>query len=215
MSVSSPTGSSTAHSQVWIKRRLTNSASLPPAPETFFGATRQTAKLHPLPGHSAENCTEQLNLPGPWHERLPHFRMDFTPSSGAELQSEYFVPLVAAYDAIRAVEELRDRITPLLFITEFRTVAADDLWLSMAYARDSLAIHFTWRPEPEAVLSLLPLIEAQLAPFAARSHWGKLFTTPSATLRHLYPRVGAFRELALKLDPNGCFGNNYLAALLA
>ena len=202
-------------SQVWIKRRLTNFASLPAAPETFFGATRQTAKLHPLPGHSAENCTEQLNLPGHWHERLPHFRMDFTPSSGAELQSEYFVPLAAAYDAIRAVEELRDRITPRLFITELRTVAADDLWLSMAYARDSLAIHFTWRPEPEAVLSLLPLIEAQLASFAARPHWGKLFTTPSATLQHLYPRFGAFRELALKLDPNGCFRNNYLAALLA
>lgn len=197
--------------QAWVKRKASDAA----APETFFGAARQTAKLHPLPNHSAENCTEQLNLPGPWHERLPHFRMDFTPSSGAELQSEYFVPLADAFDAISAVEELRDRITPHLFVTELRTVAADNLWLSMADARDSLAIHFTWKPEPEAVFLLLPMIEAQLAPFAARPHWGKLFTTPSATLRQLYPRFGAFRELASRLDPQGVFRNDYLAELLA
>jgi alditol oxidase len=204
-------------SQAWVKSKLKpklTSAEPPPAPETFFGATRQTAKLHPLPRHSAENCTEQLT-PGPWHERLPHFRLDFTPSSGAELQSEYFVPLADGFNAISAVEQLRDRITPLLFITELRTVAADDLWLSMAYARDSLAIHFTWRPEPNAVLSLLPLIEAQLAPFAARPHWGKLFTTSPATLRHLYPKLGAFRELTSRLDPRGCFRNEFVAAPLA
>ena len=200
-------------SQAWVKSKLTNPAQPPPDPQVFFGATHQTAKLHPLPRHSAENCTEQLT-PGPWHERLPHFRLDFTPSSGTELQSEYFVPLANGFDAIRAVEELRDRITPLLFITELRTIAADDLWLSMAYARESLAIHFTWRPEPEAVLSLLPVIEAQLAPFAARPHWGKLFTTPAATLQHLYPRFGTFRELASKLDPEGTFRNDFLAALL-
>jgi alditol oxidase len=201
-------------SQAWIKRKLSDSADIPPPPETFFGASRQTAKLHPLPRHSAENCTEQL-IPGPWHERLPHFRMDFTPSSGAELQSEYFVPLADGFNAINAVEELRDRITPLLFITELRTVAADNLWLSMAYARDSLAIHFTWRPEPEAVLAILPLIEAQLAPFAARPHWGKLFTASDATLRQLYPRLNSFRELASRLDPRGTFRNEFLAALLA
>jgi len=140
--------------------------------------------------------------------------MDFTPSSGAELQSEYFVPLADGFNAIRAVEELRGRITPHLFITELRTIAADDLWLSMAYARESLAIHFTWRPEPDAVFSLLPLIEAQLAPFAARPHWGKLFATAPAMLRQLYPRFNAFRELVSRLDPGGCFGNDYLAALL-
>jgi xylitol oxidase len=201
--------------QAWIKRRVSNSAEASSLPETFFGARQQTAKLHPLPGHSAENCTEQLNIPGPWHERLPHFRMEYTPSSGAELQSEYFVPLADAFNAVRAVEELRDRITSHLFITELRTVAADDLWLSMAYARDSLAIHFTWHPEPEAVFSLLPLIEAQLAPFAARPHWGKLFATPPATLRQLYPRFGAFRDLASRLDPQGSFRNDYLTTLLS
>lgn len=198
--------------QAWIKRKVND--AVPLAPAIFFGATRQTANVHPLPGHSAGNCTEQLNLPGPWHERLPHFRMDFTPSSGAELQSEYFVPLTKAFHAIRAVEELRDCITPHLFISELRTVAADDLWLSMAYARDSLAIHFTWRPEPEAVVALLPLIEAKLAPFAARPHWGKLFTMPPSALRQLYPRFSAFRELVAQIDPRGIFRNDYLAALL-
>ena len=141
--------------------------------------------------------------------------MDFTPSSGAELQSEYFVPLANGFNAIRAVEELRDLITPHLFITEFRSVAADDLWLSMAYGRDSLAIHFTWRPEPDAVLSLLPLIEAQLAPYAARPHWGKLFATPPATLRQLYPRASAFRGLVSQLDPGCRFRNGFLEAILA
>ena len=197
--------------QVWIKRIADDAI----ASAAFFGARPQTVKLHPLPHHSAENCTDQLNIPGPWHERLPHFRMDFTPSSGAELQSEYFVPLADGFNAIRAVEELRDLITPHLFITELRTVSADDLWLSMAFARDSLAIHFTWRPEPDAVLSLLPLIEGQLAPYAARPHWGKLFTTRPATLRQLYPRSGAFRDLVSQLDPGSRFRNDFLDAILA
>jgi xylitol oxidase len=200
--------------QVWIKRKLDDAPESSAAPEHFFEATRQTANLHPLAGHSAENCTEQLGRPGPWHARLPHFRMEYTPSAGAELQSEYFVPLAYALDAIRAVEELRDRITPHLFISELRTVAADDLWLSMAYARDSLAIHFTWKPEPEPVFALLALIEAQLAPFAARPHWGKLFTLPAAQLQPLYPRLSAFRELASQLDPQGRLRNDFLAQFL-
>lgn len=200
--------------QVWIKRKISGGPTPSSSPEVFFGATRQTTHLHPLPGHSAKNCTEQLNTPGTWYERLPHFRMEYTPSSGAELQSEYFVPLSEALNAIRAVEKLRDRITPHLFITELRTIAADDLWLSMAYERDSLAIHFTWRPEPEAVLRLLPVIEAELAPFSARPHWGKLFTTPPETGRQLYPRFRDFCELALRFDPRGKFRNEYLAGLL-
>lgn len=201
--------------QIWVKSKIDAATDSIYAPDDLFGATRQMQKLHPLPGHSAENCTEQLCDPGPWHERLPHFRMDFTPSSGAELQTEYFVPLSLALDAIRAVEELRDRITPHLFITELRTVAADDLWLSMACARDSLAIHFTWRPESGAVLALLPLIEAALEPFAARPHWGKLFTTSRSRLQQLYPRLDAFRELAAQFDPDGRFRNDYTEALLA
>ncbi|NUQ27896.1 MAG: FAD-binding protein, partial [Acidobacteriaceae bacterium] len=195
--------------QVWLKQNITGSAT-PALPPLFYGATLQKTKLHPLAGHSPENCTEQLGVPGPWYERLPHFRMNFTPSSGAELQSEYFVPRAQAYKAILAVEQLRDKITPHLFITELRTIAADDLWLSTAYKRDSVAIHFTWKPEEKAVRGVLPLIEEKLAPFEARPHWAKVFTMPHQRLSQLYPRLNDFRALALRYDPNRKFLNAYL-----
>jgi xylitol oxidase len=135
--------------------------------------------------------------------------MDHTPSGGDELQTEYFVPLDVAYRAIRAVEELRDRITPLLFVSELRTIAADDLWMSPCYRRASLAIHFTWKPELEAVRTLLPLIEARLAPFHPRPHWAKLFAMRPGPL---YERLEDFWELANQYDPAGKFRNRYLAA---
>ncbi|MGO4212128.1 D-arabinono-1,4-lactone oxidase [Terriglobus sp. YAF25] len=195
--------------QVWLKQSITGSTT-PALPPLFYGATLQKTKLHPLAGHSPENCTEQLGVPGPWYERLPHFRMNFTPSSGAELQSEYFVPRAQAYKAILAVEQLRDKITPHLFITELRTIAADDLWLSTAYKRDSVAIHFTWKPEEKAVRSVLPLIEEKLAPFDARPHWAKVFTMSHQRLSQLYPRLNDFRALAAQYDPNRKFLNAYL-----
>lgn len=195
--------------QVWIKSQVDEDAPAKPSME-FFGAKLSRVKLHPLDGHSAENCTEQLGVPGPWYERLPHFRMDFTPSSGEELQSEYFVPRDRGYEAILAVEELRDEITPHLFITELRTVAADDLWMSMAYQRPSLALHFTWKPEWPAVQKLLPKIEAKLAPFQARPHWGKLFTVEPAVLQSRYPKLNDFRALVKQYDPQGKFTNEYL-----
>ncbi|QEE28982.1 FAD-binding protein [Terriglobus albidus] len=195
--------------QVWLKQSITGS-STPALPPLFYGATLQKTKLHPLAGHSPENCTEQLGVPGPWYERLPHFRMNFTPSSGAELQSEYFVSRAQAYKAILAVEQLRDKITPHLFITELRTIAADDLWLSTAYKRDSVAIHFTWKPEEKAVRSILPLIEEKLAPFDARPHWAKVFTMSHERLSQLYPRLNDFRALAARYDPSRKFLNAYL-----
>ena len=149
--------------QVWIKRRVDPKKPYT-WPQEFYSAKRATQKLHPVTGHSAESCTEQLGIPGPWYERLPHFRMNFTPSSGKELQTEYLVPREHGYEAIRAVEQLRDHITPHLFVTELRTIEADSLWMSMAYQRPSLAIHFTWKPEWPAVQKILPLIEAKLAP---------------------------------------------------
>ena len=141
--------------------------------------------------------------------------MDYTPSAGAELQTEYFVPLEHAYDAILAVEHLRDRITPLLLVSELRVIAADALPLSMAYERTSLAIHFTWKQETAAVLNLLPAIEAALEPFDARPHWAKLFTVSPARVRSLYRRFDDFCELMSRLDPAGRFRNAYLAELVA
>jgi alditol oxidase len=195
--------------QVWIKRRLASGDANKWAPE-FFGAKLQREKLHPLAGHSAEACTEQQGIPGPWYERLPHFRMNFTPSSGQELQTEYFVPFDRGYEAMLAVEKLRDQITPHLFITELRTIAADKLWMSMAYDRPSLAIHFTWKPEWPAVRQVLPHIESALEPFAPRPHWGKLFTLPGAKVESRYTRLADFEQLAKRFDPDGKFRNEFV-----
>ena len=176
----------------------------------FYGAKLATEKLHPIAGHDAEPCTEQQGIPGPWYERLPHFRMNFTPSSGRELQTEYLVPRERGYEAILAVEKLRDQITPHLFITELRTIAADDLWMSTAYKRDSLAIHFTWKPEWPEVSKILPQIEKQLEPFAPRPHWAKLFTLPPARLQAQYARLAEFKALAKHYDPQAKFRNEFL-----
>lgn len=195
--------------QVWLKQ-IVSAAGTAPAPRDFHGATLQKNKLHPIAGHSPENCTDQQGIPGPWYDRLPHFRLNFTPSSGAELQTEYFVPRNRAYQAILAVEQLRDAITPHLLVTELRTVAADPLWMSMAYERDSVAIHFTWKPDWESVRQLLPRIEEQLSSFQARPHWGKLFTVPHETLQRLYPKLPEFQALAKRYDPKGRFRNEFL-----
>jgi alditol oxidase len=196
--------------QVWIKRR-TAPGENHTWPKDFYGATLATEKLHPIDGHPAEACTEQLGVPGPWYERLPHFKLQFTPSSGRELQTEYFVPREQGYEAILAVEKLRDQITPHLFVTELRTIAADNLWMSMAYKRDSLAIHFTWKPEWDAVRKILPQIEAQLEPFAARPHWGKLFTLAPAKLQSRYDRFKEFKALMDRADPDGKLRNEFIA----
>lgn len=193
--------------QVWIKQKE-NDSNKPGA--EFFGAKAATRKLHPLAGHPAESCTEQLGEVGPWYERLPHFRMNFTPSSGAELQTEYFVPRAQGYEAICAVEKLRNRITPRLFITELRAIAADELWMSPCYQRDALAIHFTWKPEWPAVKQVLPSIEAALAPFDARPHWAKLFTMKPERLRSQYPKLQDWKDLAKTFDPQGKFRNEFL-----
>ncbi len=197
--------------QVWIKSRVEPGTSAKLEPE-FFGAKLATQNLHPLTGHSAENCTEQMGIPGPWYERMPHFRMNFTPSSGAELQSEFFVPRDRGYEAILAVEQLRDHVTPHLFITELRTIDADNLWMSPCYKRPSMAIHFTWKPEWAAVRTILPMIEEKLAPFNARPHWAKLFKVSSTRLKSLYERMPDYQALLAHYDPHGKFRNEYLTA---
>jgi alditol oxidase len=195
--------------ELWIKRRVDQGGAATP-PARFYNATLATQKLHPIPGHPAEACTDQLNIAGPWYERLPHFKLNFTPSSGQELQTEFFVPFERGYEAIRAVETLRDKVTPHLYVTELRAIAADDLWMSMAYRRPSLAIHFTWKLESDAVMNLLPQIEAKLAPFGARPHWAKVFTMKTSQLEPLYPRLKDFRALAQEFDPKGKFRNRYI-----
>lgn len=199
--------------QLWLKRRVT--IDMPSAtPSTLFGAMAAPTHRHPIINLSAENCTEQMGVPGPWYERLPHFRMDFTPSSGDELQTEYFVPRPQAPAALQTVMQLHQQVTPLLHISEVRTIAADNLWLSPCYQQDCIAIHFTWRQNWEAVRQLLPLLEEKLAPFQARPHWGKLFTMPPAQLQPLYERLPDFRQLHQAYDPEGKFRNAFLDTTL-
>jgi alditol oxidase len=205
-SVSLFTRTWTRYDQVWVK----STAEVPPdLPGRPAGAHR-----HMTAGEPPENCTAQLGEPGPWHERLPHFRAGFRPSSGAELQSEWFVDRADADAALRAVAALAARIAPVLLVSEVRSVAADDLWLSGAYDRDAVAIHFTWRPDAAAVLPVVAAVEAALEPFAARPHWGKVFTTPAARLRELHPRLPDAVALFAEHDPAGKLRNAMLDALL-
>jgi xylitol oxidase len=195
--------------QVWLKRRVTDGEAFEPPP-TFFGATLATRQRHPIDGMAPEACTPQLGVPGPWYERLPHFRMGATPSAGNELQSEYQVPRHLAVEALRALGPLRDRIGPLVQVSEVRTIATDGLWLSPSFGRDSVAIHFTWLPDWDAVARLLPLIEEALAPFEPRPHWGKLFTIPPDELRPRYPKLPEFGALVARHDPDGKFSNGFV-----
>ncbi|MEP6842504.1 MAG: FAD-binding protein [Pseudolysinimonas sp.] len=193
-----------------LKTRLTaHDDGAPVVGDEFMGATRQSG-LSIFGRPDDDNTTEAGGAPGPWNERLPHFRFDGTPSVGDEIQTEYFVDRSDGPDALRAVRALGERIAPLLHVTELRTAAADELWLSGAYQRPMLAIHFTWKPEPDAVHALLPDIEAALAPFDARPHWGKVNLVDAATLARVHPRLADSRALFERLDPTGMFSNDYL-----
>jgi|SRR5271165_5767263 len=195
--------------EVWIKSRDEQGQAFDATPD-FFGAKPATRNLHPIAELSAENCTEQMGVPGPWFERLPHFRMGFTPSAGKELQSEYFVPREHAVEAILAVERLRDQISPHLLISEIRAIAADNLWMSPCHQQPCVTIHFTWKQDWPAVRKLLPVIEKQLAPFHARPHWGKLFATPPSELKSIYKKLPDFIQLSQTYDPHGKFHNQFL-----
>ncbi|HEY4290526.1 MAG TPA: D-arabinono-1,4-lactone oxidase [Puia sp.] len=196
--------------EVWIKSKT---ASFSGQPE-FFGAKAAIRDLHPIRDLGAENCTPQMGVPGPWHERLPHFKMGFTPSSGKELQSEFFVPREHSYAAIKAVGQLHEKISPHLLITEVRCIDADQLPMSPCYHQPGTTIHFTWKPEWAAVRQLLPMIEQQLAPFNARPHWGKLFTMSHQRLAMLYPRMHNFQQMLKHHDPTGKFRNEYLDTVI-
>jgi xylitol oxidase len=185
--------------QVWVKRRLPVAA---PAPVDLFGARAAASDVHPIAGASAENCTPQLDVPGPWWERLPHFKMGFTPSSGDELQSELFVARADALAAIDVLRGLAAELAPSLQISEIRTIAADSLWMSPHYERDSVAFHFTWRRDVAQATSAIHRVETALSEFAPRPHWGKLFTIAAR-----YPRQHDFVDLLERLDPDHKFRN--------
>lgn len=196
--------------QVWIKRRVENGEKIE-ADAEFYGAKLADRNVHPIISLSAENCTDQMGVSGPWYERLPHFKMNFTPSSGKELQAEYFVPRQHILEAIQAVQKLKEQLGPLLMISEVRTINADELWMSPCYQQSCVAIHFTLEQDWEKLQKFLPVFERELEPFSIRPHWGKMFTMPPKRLQSLYPKLNNFKALLAEYDPEGKFRNDYLA----
>jgi len=183
-------------------------------PESVGGSSQADKKYHPIPSVDPVACTEQLGVAGDWHDRLSHFKLEFTPSVGEEIQSEFFVDRKDASAAIEAVAQLGAEITPLLWITELRTIAADNLWLSGAFERDTLAIHFTWK-KTDAIYPVIEKVEAALRPFNYRPHWGKVFTADAKYLNAAYPKFNEFKALVEALDPTSKFENSFTRRVLA
>jgi xylitol oxidase len=213
-SVSLFTNWSAERFQVWFKRR-TDDPAAPVSDAGWFTAPPADGPRHPIPGLPGDECTEQLGVPGPWFERLPHFRPAFTPSAGDEIQTEYLLPVQAAVPALHALARIRDRIHPVLQVCEIRTVAADQMWLSPSYRRDTVALHFTWVADVAAVLPVVALVEAEFEPLRPRPHWGKVFSLPPEVVRAEYPRLADFCALAARYDPAGKFGNAFTARYLS
>ena len=196
--------------EVWVKSKIAPGEVFT-LRKDYFGAHAATKNLHPISSLSAENCTEQMGVAGPWFDRLPHFKMGFTPSSGVELQAEYFVAHAHALEAIQAVARLGKQVGPQLMITEIRTIAADELWMSPCYQQPSVTIHFTWKQNWPEVSKLLFVIEKELAPFQPKPHWGKLFNIEPGILQSRYGKLSAFKEMVKAYDPAGKFRNDFLA----
>jgi xylitol oxidase len=199
--------------RVWLKDRV-DAGTVSPREAAWSGRLAETAQ-HPIDGIEAGFATAQLGVPGPWHERLPHFRLEFQPSAGDELQSEYLLPLGHGQSAWNALVELRDSLQGPLLTSEIRCVAGDSMWLSPTAGQDCIAFHFTWAQDPVAVRAALEAIERAIRPHGARPHWGKVFVTPATAFGALYPRLDDFRRLVAQHDPTGKLGNELVDGWLA
>ncbi len=197
--------------KVWTKSRVD---AFTDHPDDWLGGRRATEPQHPIVGEDTAGATEQLGVPGPWNARLPHFRIEFTPSSGEEIQTEYLLDRRHTADALVALRGLADVMAGALMVFELRTIAADDLWISPSHDRDTVGLHFTWVRDLERITPVLGAIEAAIAPFAPRPHWGKVATIPDDEVRARYPRLPDFAALVRRYDPDGKFGNAFTARYL-
>jgi xylitol oxidase len=201
------------NNQVWVKQKVFDDLTV--VPTVWHGGTLADGARHPVPGMSPDNCTEQLGVPGRWNERLPHFRAGFQPSSGDEIQAEFFVAAEHAAEAFEAVRAVRAEVTPVLQISEIRAIATDGLWLSPASGRDTVGIHFTFTLDAAGVAKAVTAVEAALAPFAPRPHWGKVFSLDPAVVAATYPRFADFGELVARVDPEGKLTNDFVDRVLS
>jgi alditol oxidase len=192
--------------QAWLKAR----ADAPPPAPDFFGAHPASGECSPVMGKDPAGTTAQQGVAGPWYDRLTHARIGAVPYIGYEYQSEYFVARKHAAAAMRAIKAIEQDLHPALVVSEIRTIAADDLWLSVSSGEDSVGFHFSWARDWQSVAKALAVLEAALAPFTPRPHWGKLFVMPASAFQPTYPRLGDFRALAVRFDPRGKFRNAFL-----
>jgi xylitol oxidase len=200
-----------AVNRLWLKTRLDDAAPAASVTAARLGARPAPDGTIPRPLDDPDALLTPFGgVPGPWSERLPHFRPEAQPGVRDQIQSEYMLPRPQIVPALAALRGLASRIDPYLHMTEIRTMAADDLWLSPSYGHDTVAIHFTWHRRPAEVAAITQAIEAILLPLGGRPHWGKLIHAGAFQLAPLYPRLEAFRALARRYDPTGKFRNAYL-----
>jgi xylitol oxidase len=192
--------------QAWVK----SIADAPPPGGLFHGGQPAPGECSPVMGRDPKGTTGQLGAIGPWYDRLPHARIGAVPYIGYEFQSELFVARKDAPAAMRAIKAIETKLHPALVVSEIRTIAADQLWLSMNYGEDSVGFHFSWERDWTAVREALVVLEGALAPFRPRPHWGKLFVIEAADVRARYPRLDDFRALADRYDPDGKFRNAFI-----
>lgn len=192
--------------QAWLK-----DLSGAPAPKAeFFGGTPAAGEMSPVIGKEPYGTTGQLGSVGVWYDRLPHARIGALPQEGYEYQSEYFIARHDAPAAMRALKAVQHALHPALVVSEVRTIAGDHLWLSTNNSGDSVGFHFSMARDWAEVSKALKVIEAALAPFEPRPHWGKLFVMPAAQVKAGHPRLAEFRALAQRHDPAGKFRNAFL-----
>ena len=191
-----------AISQVWLK-----ALDSQPAQTKLFGATPATQPRHPLPGMSGENCTAQLDEPGQWLDRLPISATSSLPATARNYRASTSCPWSTDPAAIQAVRSIADTLAPLLFVSEIRTGAADEFWLSPFYRQQSVALHFTWKPLQADVEAVLPELEELLRPFGARPHWGKLLHAVHSRLGRSVPEAspisGPWQICTIRMESSG------------
>ncbi len=193
--------------QIWMKFLSDKDTST--LPKNAFGGNLAVANQHPVKVNDPSTCTEQMGAPGKWLYRLPHFKLDSSPASGDEVQTEYLVDRKYVKEYIEELSLIGDEIADKVYATEIRTIKADNLWLSGAYERPTVGFHFTWKKSAD-IETFLPKIEQILGQNGGRPHWGKLFSTNKNQLITRYPKFSNFQQLLKKYDPDGKFRNQFI-----
>lgn len=190
-----------APGELWRKQRTDVASPIEGEP---FDTSPAITPRHPIPGADAAACTEQSGRPGAWWNRLPHFRADAVPSSGAEIQSECFIDRADSAAALDAMRSIAAQLADSLMVSEIRTIAADEHWMSPCHARASTAFHFTWKLDPKAVADAVELVGRTLTPFGVRHHWGKAMPA-EWNASGSFERHSDFLELKERFDPTDTF----------